>query len=57
MVLVMEDIEVKKKEWIKKHCDPDGPMSNEWWEEEVEELKKRLSPESRFNDEWWEEDV
>lgn len=31
----MEDLEAKKKEWIKKHINPDGPMSDEWWEDDV----------------------
>lgn len=31
----MEDIEVKKKEWLKKHINLDSPMSDEWWEDNV----------------------
>lgn len=28
-------LEERKKEWVKKHVNPDGPMSDEWWEDDV----------------------
>ena len=35
MELVMEDIGVKKKEWLKKRLSPESRFNDEWWEEDV----------------------